>query len=212
MISGTIPSIARRFGTEGSKVQILSPRPKFSNEYRPQLTLRGRLGPFLLVISYPSLRRPIRLRSKHPIFQAVTAGTDIGLVPPRCAECRRDSSRWQAADSAATSYLTAINIDKPRAESGPTTERLKMEIKSDIVKTETVQLRDIDVVFGPGSGLSLTLEQGDSITIPEPLGSGDVVLSYASGEQGRINGSLVQLINQRTRTVTRPTRTPDVRG
>ncbi len=79
-----------------------------------------------------------------------------------------------------------------------------MEIKSDVVKTETVELRDIDVQFGQGQGLSLTLESGDSITIPQPLSSGDIQIQYASGEQGRINGQLVQLINERQRTVTRP--------
>ena len=55
-----------------------------------------------------------------------------------------------------------------------------MEIKSDIVKTEEVTLRDIDVQFGLGQGLSLTLESGGEIIIPKPLCSGDIQIQYAS--------------------------------
>jgi hypothetical protein len=80
-----------------------------------------------------------------------------------------------------------------------------MEIKSaDIVKTAQIIVRDVDVIFGQGSGLSLTLEAGDTITIPERLSSGDIRLEYSTGEQGRIHARLIQCINQRTRTVTRP--------
>jgi hypothetical protein len=40
-----------RFGTEGSEVQILSPRPKRSRENGPRLTVTVGRGPFLLAIS-----------------------------------------------------------------------------------------------------------------------------------------------------------------
>jgi hypothetical protein len=50
VISRTILSIVRRFGTEGSEVRILSPRPKNFNEYGPRLTFMVGRGPFLLVI------------------------------------------------------------------------------------------------------------------------------------------------------------------
>jgi hypothetical protein len=37
-------------------------------------------------------------------------------------------------------------------------KEISMELKPDIVKTQTVELRDIDVQCGVGQGLSLTLD------------------------------------------------------
>ena len=70
-------------------------------------------------------------------------------------------------------------------------------------ETETLEVTDIDISFGLGGMLNLTLFPGDDWCGDKPLATGDIVVTYASGEVSRINGSLVQWVSRRKRTITR---------
>jgi hypothetical protein len=77
---------------------------------------------------------------------------------------------------------------------------MQIETKDEM---ETLTLRDIDIAFGPGETLTLTLYPGDEIAFPEPLANGDIRVRYQRGEDARINGQLVKWYSDRQRTITR---------